>query len=113
MTSAGPSEQSFDASKLFRRGGTSSDAASDAAKRATLTQPHRRIWQELRRLARTPDELSTDLGWVLNTTRARCSALRKAGWIKATGERRRTAAGKFADVLIALLEPEEPTTTAP
>lgn len=101
-------EAVFDVSKNYKRAGTSSIAAHKAHMRAKLGQTHKKILAELAIEPRTADELSRDLGLVLNTARARCSDLRNPRteegvelppFICPTGERRETDAGELADVL--------------
>src|SRR5690242_6245336 len=97
-----PHADEFSTGRLYRRSGTSAEAAAGAAESARLHDTHRTIWAALKRKARTPDELARDLGMVLNTVRARCTELLQAGWVSRTGERRATGAGRAADVLRAV-----------
>lgn len=105
----GPSASEFSTGSLFRRDGTSSEAAASAASAARLHDTHRKIWSALKEQPRTADEIARDLGLVLNTARARCSDLIKHGWAKRSGRRRATDAGRAADVLEACVK-ERPNT---
>jgi predicted ArsR family transcriptional regulator len=97
-----PSPDEFRIARQFKRDGTSADAAASAARVARLGDTHRKIWRALRERPRTADEIAADLGLILNTARARCSDLIRAGWAERTGETRLTAARKRADVLYAI-----------
>lgn len=103
MTDAAPPDV-FNTARNYKRIGTSSDAAASAARVAKLGNTHRKIWAALRAEPRTPDEIARDLGLVLNTARARCSDLLNQGWVKRTGDYRKTGAGKHADVLAAVVK---------
>lgn len=90
----------FKVERNFKSAGTSSDAASAAAKSARLNDTHRKIWAALRKKPMTPDEVARECGLVLNTARARVNDLKDAGYVRATGERRPTEAGRMADVIM-------------
>jgi hypothetical protein len=96
----------FDPSKLYRKAGTSSEAAAAAATQARKTSIHRKLFNALKAEPRTPDELAADLGLVLNTVRARCTDLLQGGYVVRTGEERKTDAGRWADVLAAMPDKE-------
>jgi hypothetical protein len=106
-----PEPDLFNTALMFKREGTSADAARAAALEARYNDTHRLIWRALKAKPRTADEIATDLKLVLNTARARMSELLKRGWIARTGERRATGAGRAADVLRAVEKapaPQEP-----
>lgn len=105
---AEPHPDLFNTALMFKREGTSSDAARAAALEAKYNDTHRLIWQALKAKPRTADEIATDLKLVLNTARARMSELLTRGWAKRTGERRATGAGRAADVLQAVTKQTEP-----
>ena len=83
----------------FRASGTSAEAAALAAKRAEMGKTHERILQALMVKPMTADEVSKELGLVLNTARARINDLKRAGVVEPTGERRETDAKGMADVI--------------
>lgn len=109
MKLATPQADLFDTASQFKRAGTSSDAAEKAAEKARLGDTHRLIWGSLIEFEHhhpgqglTPDEIAQREDLCLNTARARMSELRKQGWIKPTGEVRKTAAGRNAEVYRAV-----------
>jgi hypothetical protein len=106
-----PHPDLFNTALMYKREGTSADAARAAALEAKYNDTHRVIWRALKAKPRTADEIAVDLKLVLNTARARMSELLKRGWAARTGERRTTGAGRAADVLRAVEKqptPEEP-----
>jgi predicted ArsR family transcriptional regulator len=94
-----PNPDEFSVERNYKRAGTSSNAAAAAAGQARRLNTHERIMAALRLRPRTADEISRDLGLVLNTSRARCTDLLNQGLIERTGETRPTGAGRPADVL--------------
>lgn len=99
-----PKPQDFRVENNFRAAGPSSVAAASAAEGARLNDLHRTIWRALSVKPRTADEIAGDLNLVLNTARARITDLRNAGWIRDTGDRRATEAGRAATVWEAVTE---------
>lgn len=105
----------FNVAKNARTGGTSKQAAIKADKSAVLNDTHRKILELIRTQPSTPGEVSTALGLVLNTARARMTDLSKpqfadgelkAPWICRAGETRSTQAHGSANVMRAMTKTE-------
>jgi len=103
-----PTPDLFNTEAMFKRPGTSSEAASSAARSARINDTHRKVYRALSWNPRTPDELARAFNACTNTIRARMSELRKAGWIEPTGETRTTDAGKPAEVMRASSKEGQP-----
>ncbi|WP_300396369.1 winged helix-turn-helix domain-containing protein [Henriciella sp.] len=97
----------FHVERNHKAGGTSAQAAQAAAEGARLGDLHRRIWKALAEKPMTADEVARELGIVLNTSRARLSDLKSAGFVEPTGEHRETETGRMADVLRAVSKAEQ------
>ena len=104
---ASPKTRDFHVERNHKTGGTSAQAAHAAAEGARLGDLHRRIWKALAEKPMTADEVARKLGIVLNTSRARLSDLKSAGFVEPTGEHRETEAGRMADVLRAVTKAEQ------
>lgn len=92
--------------RLYRKPGTSSQAAAGAA--MTGAERRRMILERLAIHPSTPDEVAEHFGWVVNTARARMSELarpmdaegnRLPPLIVPTGARRTASGGRLADVM--------------
>lgn len=80
----------------FKRAGTSSDAAAEAAKKAPYWRG--KVLQVLRKMDLTADEIAAQLNADILTIRPRCSELFRGGLIEPSGLRRKTPRGRTADV---------------
>lgn len=89
----------------FKRAGTSSDAAAEAAKKAPYWRG--KVLETLRHAQLTADEIAAQLGADILTIRPRCSELFASGLIEPSGLRRKTPRGRTADVWRLRLKPVE------
>lgn len=85
------------AKRSHRVSGTSQKAAQGAA--LTSVDTCLKILGQLNLDDLTPDEIASSCGIVLNTARARISNMKDVGFVKASGCKRETDAGKEADVI--------------
>lgn len=112
-----PSASDFATGKMFKRSGTSSDAAQAASKSAKLNDTHGTIYRLLREKPRNGDQLFNDemarkdrgedhVNLSLNGFRARVSELRDHGFVTYTEDRAPTNAGGTA-AIARITTPEE------
>lgn len=99
--------------RLFKKAGTSSEAAAGAS--LTSAERRRLILELLSTRPCTPDEVAEHYGWVVNTARARISEMvkrfdengnRLPPLLTETGERRRASGGRPANVMRITTEEE-------